>query len=196
MPPLARSPNIPDERLRNRAALFEHIGKGPERHHVRPGRRTAERCSPAPVPRRSCRATPSCPAHSTPSRTGADSALRDDLISPANLRHRAAHAIVHGNVFVRPEQIFRRCRPRSRASKQNPPAHGSSAVYFRKSSTQCAAAVAGPPTRSRGFTLLQGRAPCVRIARSRTCLRGMPFQKSMFGSFHTSKYHCATSSMP
>src|ERR1700722_8096413 len=63
------------------------------------------------------------------------------------------------------------------------------ASYLRKSSTHAAAAVAGPPTRRRGLTAFKARAVCAYSSKYDP-LRGMPPQKSIFGSFQTSKYHC------
>ena len=64
-----------------------------------------------------------------------------------------------------------------------------------KSATHAACAVAGPPTRSSAIDRFE-RPRRVIVELEIGFLARRPVQKSRFGSFHTSKYHCETSSMP
>src|SRR5690348_3519529 len=65
----------------------------------------------------------------------------------------------------------------------------------RNAGTHAACAVAGPPTRILGLTDFSARAVWSYSSKYVDCF-GSPPQKSMLGSFHTSKYQLATSSMP
>src|ERR1700722_14377211 len=63
-----------------------------------------------------------------------------------------------------------------------------------KSPTQPAWAVAGPPTLSRRSTLFSATADCLYSSKYSAFV---PDQKNArFGSFHTSKFHLLTSSIP
>ena len=105
MPPLARRPNSPSKGLWDGAALFEDIGERPERHHVDLAVALADGVGERGSDEDGVARLHSCPAHSTRSRTAAVRHGRGfDLV--ADLRDGAADAVVHGNLFVRAEEIF------------------------------------------------------------------------------------------
>ena len=54
-------------------------------------------------------------------------------------------------------------------------------------------ATSGPPTRAVGSAR---RTAAIATSCSRKNSSRVPFQYPMFGSFHTSQYHCSTSAFP
>ena len=196
MPPSAHQSETAVERLSARAAFLEHIGEGPERHHRHQPIALRDIVSPAPA-RHTSRVARTRRMPGT---------FHSVHISGKLGMRRSRNLPVH---FLRSRGITRSsigmssfvpnspppCRRRSRGSRQNPPArvlraHASGIPESRRppqSPVRRPAAADSPPS---------GHARCDRTARSTLPAAESPLQKSMFGSFHTSKYHCATSSIP
>ena len=194
---LGAQAELADEGSRAGAAFFEDIGEGPEGHHVDQCRRIGGRCWRAQGRHRWCRVTSSCRARSTPSRTAAGG-LAGGLHLAAHFGDGAADAVVHGRSWA----------PRSSAEHVFDGVVGVAVAGDEVDGDFVVGRVLEKVVDPRGgrggrAADAQARADgfevawrCGRRARSSSAACGTPPQKSMLGSFQTSKYHCETSSMP